>query len=273
MDTKTRNSLIFFLVLTFALSSIFYAWLLSGAPLKQVAPPLMWMPGLAAVITQLIFYRTLAGMGWRLGPWRYLWLAVLLPVGYCLLIYVPVWVTGLGRFNGGYVGQVLPFVPLLAFSGLLTALGEEIGWRGFLAPTFYRALGFGWAGIATGIIWGLWHVPLLVVGGYHAGTPVWYGTACFMVSVTGIAVMLAWLRLRSGSLWTATLYHASHNLVIQVIFDGSTIDTGATKWITTEFGIGLTILSAIMGMYFWRRRRELPAEPAMLPQRRVEAAQ
>jgi membrane protease YdiL (CAAX protease family) len=38
-------------------------------------------------------------------------------------------------------------------SVLLTALSEEIGRRGFLAPTFYRALGFGWVGIATGIIW------------------------------------------------------------------------------------------------------------------------
>jgi membrane protease YdiL (CAAX protease family) len=47
-------------------------------------------------------------------------------------------------------------------SNLLTALGEEIGWR---APTFYRACGFGWAGIATGIVWGLWHIPLIVVGG------------------------------------------------------------------------------------------------------------
>jgi uncharacterized protein len=157
-------------------------------------------------------------------------------------------------------------------SNLLTALGEEIGWRGFLAPTFYRARGFGWAGIATGIIWGLWHIPLIVVDGYGAGTPVWYGIACFMISVTGMAVMMAWLRLRSGSTWTAVLYHGVHNLVLQGVFDGSTIDTGPTKWITTEFGIGLTMASVVMGIYFWRRRGELPAESPVLTQRRVEGA-
>jgi uncharacterized protein len=81
-----------------------------------------------------------------------------------------------------------------------------------------------------------------------------------MISVTSMAVILAWLRLRSGSLWPAALYHAVHNLVIQRVFDGSTINTGPTKWLTTEFGIGLVILAVILGSYFWRRRGELPAE-------------
>jgi membrane protease YdiL (CAAX protease family) len=70
---------------------------------------------------------------------------------------------------------------------------------------------------------------LILVGGYGAGTPAWYGIACFMISVTGMAVMMAWLRLRSGSMWTAALYHGVHNLVLQDVFDGSTIDTGPTK--------------------------------------------
>jgi membrane protease YdiL (CAAX protease family) len=79
-----------------------------------------------------------------------------------------------------------------------------------------------------------------------------------------MAVMLAWLRLRSGSFWPAVLYHATHNLVIQGIFDGSTIDTGATKWITTEFGIGIAIVMVIIGTYFWRRRDELHDRAAQL---------
>ena len=72
-----------------------------------------------------------------------------------------------------------------------------------------------------------------------------------------MAVSVAWLRLRSGSVWTAALYHGAHNLTIQGIFDQSTTDTGWTKWITTEFGIGLTFATVAMGIYFWRRRGEL----------------
>jgi len=111
LDTKTRNSLIAYLLLTFGLSSIFYVQAFNGAPLEQVAPSLMWMPALAAVVTQLAFYRTLVGMGWRPGPWRYLALAAVIPIAYCLVIYIPVWLTGLGGFNRNYLSMILPWCP------------------------------------------------------------------------------------------------------------------------------------------------------------------
>jgi membrane protease YdiL (CAAX protease family) len=225
----------------------------------------MWMPAVAAVVTQLVFYRTLAGLGWRPGPWRYLALAALLPVAYCVVVYVPVWVAGLGGYRAGYLAKALPVVPKVLLGSLITALGEEIGWRGFLVPTFYRGRGFAWAGIATGVIWGLWHTPLIVGGGYDAGTPLWYGIPLFLISVTGMSVILAWLRLSSASFWPAVVYHGVHNVVIQGIFDGATIDTGRTKWITTEFGIGMVIVTTLLGIYFWRRRGELPVPMASIP--------
>jgi membrane protease YdiL (CAAX protease family) len=220
----------------------------------------MWMPGLAAIVTQLLFYRTLAGLGWRPGSWRYLAMAILIPIVYGLVIYVPVWLAGVGLFNGSYLRKALPFVPFAIAQSLLTALGEELGWRGFLAPALYRTRGFLWAGIGTGLIWALWHLPLIVAGGYDAGTPLWYATACFLISVPGMSVMLAWLRLRSNSLWTAVLFHGVHNTAIQGIFDGSTIDTGATRWITTEFGFGMAGVSVLIAIYFWSRRAELTSD-------------
>jgi hypothetical protein len=99
-EPRARNSLIVFLVLTFALSSIFYIRSFSGAPLGQVAPLLMWMPGVAAIVTQLLFFRTPKGLGWHPGSWRYLAMAVLIPIFYCLVIYVPVWLAGVGLFDG-----------------------------------------------------------------------------------------------------------------------------------------------------------------------------
>ena len=257
MEPRSRNSIVVFLVLTFALSSTFYARSLAGAPLGQVTPLLMWMPGVAAIVTQLMFYRTLKGLGWRPGPWRYLAMAILIPICYCFLVYVPVWLSGVGRFDGSNFGMVLPFVPVALAQGLVMALGEEIGWRGFLTPALYRTRGFPWAGIGTGLVWALWHLPLIVVGGYDAGTPLWYSTTCFLISVPAMSVMLAWLRLRSNSLWTAVLFHGVHNVAIQGVFDGSTIDTSMTKWVTTEFGIGLTIVSVLMATYFWNRRAEV----------------
>ena len=162
-----------------------------------------------------------------------------------------------GRFNGSFLARAFPLLPLALVQNVFFALGEEIGWRGFLVPALYRVRGFAWAGVASGLIWGIWHVPLIMFGGYSAGTPAWYAVTCFMISVTAMSVTVAWLRLRSGSLWPAALYHGAHNLTIQGIFDGSTIDTGWTKWITTEFGIGLTFATVAMSLYFWGRRREL----------------
>ena len=49
-ETKTRNSLIVYLGLTFGLSSIFHARSFSGAPLAEVTPLLMWMPAGAAIV-------------------------------------------------------------------------------------------------------------------------------------------------------------------------------------------------------------------------------
>jgi len=133
---------------------------------------------------------------------------------------------GAGRFDGSFLARAFPLLPFALVQNVFFALGEEIGWRGFLVPALYRVRGFVWTGVASGLIWGTWHVPLIMFGGYSTGTPAWYAVTCFMISVTAMSVTVAWLRLRSGSLWTAALYHGAHNLTIQGIFDGSTILDG-----------------------------------------------
>jgi hypothetical protein len=65
------------------------------------------------------------------------------------------------------------------------------------------------------------------------------------------------MRLKSGSLWTGVLLHASHNLFIQGFFDPLTTDTGRTKYIIGEFGAGLALVSIAFAIYFWTRRKEV----------------
>ena len=81
---------------------------------------------------------------------------------------------------------------------------------------------------------------------------------------------LAWLRLRSGSLWTGVILHASHNVFIQEILDPLTMDTGRTKYVTTEFGVGLAIAYSILALYFWRRRDEVQEQKLTTGTRTVE---
>jgi len=65
------------------------------------------------------------------------------------------------------------------------------------------------------------------------------------------------MRLKSGSLWTGVLLHASHNFFIQQFFDPITTDTGRTRYVTGEFGAALPIVFILLGTYFWMRRGEV----------------
>ena len=83
--------------------------------------------------------------------------------------------------------------------------------------------------------------------------------------VMGISFAFAWLRLRSGSVWTGMFMHASHNLWIQGFFDRVTVNTGKTLWYTTEFGASLAVVGVIVAYVFWRRRDLLGPLPAAAP--------
>jgi hypothetical protein len=63
--------------------------------------------------------------------------------------------------------------------------------------------------------------------------------------------------LKSSSVWTAVIFHASHNLFIQQIFDPLTRDTGTTKYFVGEFGIVLALISVPFAYLFWKKRTEL----------------
>jgi membrane protease YdiL (CAAX protease family) len=102
-------------------------------------------------------------------------------------------------------------------------------------------------------------VPLIAFADYNAGTATWYAVLCFAVMVVSLAVPLAWLRLRSGSVWPAATLHASHNLFVQGFFDRVTVDTGPTRWLTSEFGAALALTVGATALLVWHARDAVPA--------------
>jgi uncharacterized protein len=72
--------------------------------------------------------------------------------------------------------------------------------------------------------------------------------------VLAISFIFAWMRLKSGSLWTAALLHASHNLYVQSIFTPLTHKSGNTAWFFDEFGVVLPIVTIVFAIFFWSRR-------------------
>jgi membrane protease YdiL (CAAX protease family) len=160
-------------------------------------------------------------------------------------------------------------IPMLATLGVIgsvaNALGEEIGWRGFLLPRLTGQFGFTLGCTISGVIWGMWHYPGLLWSDYNAGTNPKYALACFTLMVTADSFVMGWLRLKSGSLWPCALLHASHNLFIQAIFDEMTVSTGRAVYYTTEFGCGLVLTVGATAVYFWTRRKEIVPEFANAP--------
>jgi membrane protease YdiL (CAAX protease family) len=249
----------------------------------------MWCPGVAALASALVYRRSLRGFGWGPGKPRYLALGYGLPLLYAGAAYIAVWLTGLGRFYdprgvadtatrfgfGGRAPEVAILVwaavtlPVMVPVACITALGEEIGWRGFLAPELAKLVCFRRTALLSGIVWGLWHLPLILFDGCSGGTPAWYSLSCFTALILDAGVVFAWLRLCSRSLWPAVIRHAGHNAVIQSFLNPITGDTGPTPYLIGEFGLALALAGVVAGIIFWRKLDTL--EPEAREPRRAES--
>lgn len=260
-SNNAKKQVITYLVIVFAASIPWYVLITTNGGLDAggatYVVPLMWTPALAGIVTSLIFQRSLRGMGWGFGKLKYYVIAYFLPIIYATVAYGVVWLLGLGEVSTSVLGEnwILKILGALTGGVLLsaiTAVGEEIGWRGLLVPQLARFSPFARTALISGIIWGIWHIPIIIGGGYSSGAPTWWAIACFMVLIVGMTFAFAWLRLASGSIWPAVLMHSVHNTFIQGILDKMTVDNGNTEYFTTEFGLALAIMGIIVGLIFWR---------------------
>jgi len=273
--------IIVFCLITFILSSIFYYLLYLSRSMEGIASlytlGFSWCPGIAALSTQLIFNRSIRGIGWGRGKITYLAQSYGLPFVYCLLIFSIVWVTGLGDFSFeqlkeamqtefhweghalavSVIGYTILYCLLISIIGGFFVLGEEIGWRGFLVPVLAQKTSFSKVALISGVTWAVWHYPLFFYAEYNTMTPLWFGIPCTTISIVGISYVLAWFRLKSRSIWPAVLLHTSHNLFMQEIFTSLTAHSQYTKYVVGEFGIGLVLVSLILAYFFWRKRKQL----------------
>jgi len=223
---------------------------------------IMWCPALAAIAVLKLNGRKLSELGWGWGKPKYQAMAWLIPLLYASISYVIVWAGGLGGVpNPEFVQRttsemalnlspslsMVIYVLLTGSLGLViqvsATLGEEIGWRGFMVPELAKTTSFTLTALISGAVWAVGHYPSLLFSDYNGGTPGWFGIPCFTVGIVAMSFVLAWLSLRSGSLWTATIMHASHNLYIQDIF------TPLTRMITPRSTSTEYTRSAILGVW------------------------
>ncbi len=248
MDSKRISQLDSKPLLIFLSLSFLIAWPLFLAPMaftdrdlqtQQIIKTIfyalaMWAPGIAAIVATKVSGRSLADLNLkRLGSKRYyIWAWLLFPI-LSLLTGVVTVLFGIAEFDPAFsmakealaslpntspltptmilVIQIFASLSIAPPLNMLFALGEELGWRGFLLPKLLP-LGQWKAILISNLIWGLWHAPAIIQGYNYPGYPV-AGIFMMIILTLLLGTILSWLYLNTNSPWAPALAHGSINAV------------------------------------------------------------
>ena len=237
----------------------------------------MWVlwsstPTVAALIMLLIVTREgYSREGWKVLGLHRLGLSVWwIAFGVVLLITVAasaiVWATPLASFvmpEGGIVDATINFLIEVVILALTFSLAEEIGIRGYLLPKLL-SLGRTRALMLSGLVFATWHMPLILltpffpVGNKLISLPLFYAT------VMAASFVYGYLRLYTGSVWPASLAHATHNAAWGALgaFTATSYPVIVNKYLVGDYGV-LILVGAVVGAVWINRAlmRSGPAEP------------
>lgn len=240
-----------FLLVTFGLAYTLQALAIAFVQEKVLFQGLLLLMMATPTLGALVARNSLSGLGWKLKlskkGLRYYLMAWMLPASFALLgmaLYFglrPQAFDGSGQTLLNMVpkeqadklsqsGMVLPIMlfsivqaSLLApFINALVALGEEIGWRGYLYPLLKERLGAKKGLILGGLIWSAWHWPIITLAGYEYGTDYWgaplLGLVVFSLFCLAAGILLDFLYQRTGSIWAPALMHGGINATTYGIY-------------------------------------------------------
>ncbi|RQG94637.1 CPBP family intramembrane glutamic endopeptidase [Natrarchaeobius chitinivorans] len=271
-----RHPLLIFLGSLIALSSAFVAVSqFVGVSMIALAPAYMFTPMLAGILTCIVATPSFERAGLRF-PWNeYRWLAVaavapivLILIGTGLSILLPGVefvpdanpLTGEGTEfapEGGDadapVGPSLPEWPLnllitvvaaLVFGATINAVfafGEEFGWRGVLL-TELAPLGFWGASAIIGVLWGLWHAPVILEGYNYPNNPV-LGVAVMTAATLTMSPVYTYVTVRARSVLAPTVFHGTFNAFAATMF---VFAQGGSELIVNPVGaVGILVFAAV----------------------------
>ncbi|MCH5264386.1 MAG: CPBP family intramembrane metalloprotease [Lachnospiraceae bacterium] len=257
-----KKGIIKYLIWTFLIAWIMQAVVavLYHNGLSIVGKPLIAVIMFTPLLGVLLSGQSLSGMGWKprlKGKFKLLLAAWFLPAlltAIGTLLYFAVF-PGHFDLSGDYLvatagpemleqleaqGLTYPMFVLISVVACMTysplinmllAAGEEAGWRGLLYPQLKARFGKGKGWLIGGVIWGVWHWPLIWLIGYEYGTdyvgfPI-VGMLIFCIFTTTSGILCDWLYEKSGSIWIPSIFHGAINAAATIPMTICIVKTGS----------------------------------------------
>ncbi|WP_163998931.1 CPBP family intramembrane glutamic endopeptidase [Pyxidicoccus caerfyrddinensis] len=268
---RARRGLWVFFAVLVVLSAVFEWMIIFRVPFldrtwKVVL--LMWSPAVASFAARIATREGWGDLSFRLGGAagrRALLYAFGFPLGVGALAHGLAWATGLALFDPpmqdslvlpqwGWTVEstgepVVRFAKQLALHltvgtvvGCIWAAGEEIGWRGYLAPRLLDAR-VPWGLALSGLVWGLWHLPLILRPGGDFGPSRFLTALLFVVLLMPLGVAMARLRMETGSMWPPIVLHGVWNEALSAF--GAATNPTDSIWLG-ESGLLLVPVSLLL---------------------------
>lgn len=180
-----------------------------------------YSPLIAAIVMRTIIAREGfrdAHLGVRGVPARYWLLALLLPFFWNGMQDALQVLLGFAELDWTELPSGLYRVPINLFGGLIIFIGEEFGWRSYLLEKL-RPLGRWNALLLSGVVWSLWHTPLVIIPNTSYGQQMSVaGTVLALLIFALMGFIFGWLYLESKSVWPCVLMHSYNNLINLKLF-------------------------------------------------------
>ncbi|MBM3237165.1 CPBP family intramembrane metalloprotease [Candidatus Poribacteria bacterium] len=289
MEKNIKKSILF-IGLTFSLSWLIAIlfFLLGGKwnrPIAMVVGVVyMFVPMTVAIIVQKFIYKEPVkeplGISWKLNRW-FLVAWLLPPIVAFATLGVSLFFPGI-EYSSEMAGMferfrqlltpeqfkkmeeqaaILPLHPfwIALLQGLVAGVtinavagfGEELGWRGLLQKEL-GFLGFWKASVVIGVVWGIWHAPIILQGHNYPQHPI---AGVFMMTVFCVllAPIFSYVRVKAKSVIAAAVIHGSLNgtigLAIIVVKGGNDLIIGGTGL------AGFIILAVVnLGIFVYKGR-------------------
>ena len=299
MSTKEKQSFALYFLLAFGLAwlcQVYGSLLLlrdgNAAFYRALLSVSMFCPLVAVLAAKRIALHQSTGIGWKVRGKRRYWLAAWFgPAVFTVLaalLYFAVfssrldlsgsWLvtayggemdaetlrSQLGISNLSYLLQTGLFAITLAPPiNMLFAVGEEAGWRGYMMPQLKERFGLLNGRLLGGVIWGVWHWPIMLLTGYEYGTnylgaPV-LGLVVWCVVCFALNTLLDWLYEKTGCIWVSAIAHGAFNAVA-ALFTVLTYPADAYYNVLGPTPIGLIGMLPMLAAAVWLTLRQVKQE-------------